>query len=40
MNYLKKGEKKLRSVDRPHIGRPKQGDLPRQLATKMLAIFL
>ena len=36
----KKTEKKLRSEDRSHITRPKRGDLPCVIVTKMLAIFL
>ena len=36
----KKGKKELRSEDRSHIRRPKRGDLPCQLVTKMLEKFL
>ena len=40
MNYLKKGKKELRSEDRSHIARPKQGDPLCQLVIKMLTTFL
>ena len=40
MNYLKKEKNDLRSEDRSHIARPKRRNLPCQLVTKMLALFL
>ena len=40
MNYLKKEKNDLRSEDRSHIARSKRRDLPCQLVTKMLALFL